>query len=177
MATVVVGWASGWWMAVRPELLAHPRRPSITRLRCHHQVTLEGSFERIPTVPGCKFSGGMLYFKVYVVAPKRSEAFFMFLLVCNHSLLGMHNMIVLALVVCSSRLPSTPGRQRACRPAPGETPAEASTIPGARALQLVGDNLEAAVRAFTEALELTVAGSLPAALKLAVSDRWKPHEA
>lgn len=43
--------------------------------------------------------------------------------------------------------------------------------------ELVGDNLEEAVRAFTEALELTVAGSLPAALKLAVSDRWKPHEA
>ena len=43
--------------------------------------------------------------------------------------------------------------------------------------ELVGDNFDEAVLAFTEALELTVAGSLPAALKLAVSGRWKPREA
>lgn len=42
---------------------------------------------------------------------------------------------------------------------------------------LVGDNFDEAVQTFTEALELTVAGSLPAALKLAISGRWKPREA
>ena len=43
--------------------------------------------------------------------------------------------------------------------------------------ELVGDNFDEAVLAFTEALELTVAGILPAALRLAVSGRWKPREA